>query len=62
MPELSGFDTERLTHINHVMEEIHDSCDSIYECLVDREFEELSTIITELISKLNDVDISVKDD
>ena len=62
MPELSGFDTERLTHINYVMEEIHDSCDSIYECLVDREFEELSTIITELISKLNDVDLSVKDD
>lgn len=62
MPQPSGFDTERLTHINHLMEGIHDSCDSIYECLVDRDFKELSTVITELISTLNDVDISVKDE
>ena len=60
MPKLSLLDTERLTHINHLMGGIYNSCDSIYECLVDREFKELSFVITELISILNDVDSSIK--
>jgi hypothetical protein len=62
MPQTSGFDTERLTHINHLMEEIHGSCNNIYECLVDRDFKELSSVITELIATLNDVETSVKDE
>ena len=41
---------------------LHDSCDSIYECLVDRDFKELRSIITELTSVLNDIEISIKDE
>jgi len=62
MAKISLLDNERLTHINYLMDGIHDSCDSIYECLVDRDFKELSSVITELVSTLNDIDTSVKDD
>ena len=62
MAKLSSLENERLTHINYLMEGIHDSCDSIYECMVDRDFKELPSIITELISTLNDIEASIKDD
>jgi hypothetical protein len=62
MAKISLLDNERLTHINYLMDGVHDSCDSIYECLVDREFKELSSVITDLISTLNDIDTSVNDD
>lgn len=62
MAKLSALENERLTHINYLMEGIHDSCDSIYECLVDRDFKELRSIITELTSVLNDIEISIKDE
>jgi len=62
MTKLSAQDNERLIHINNLMDNIHDSCNSVYECLVDREFKELSAVISGLVSTLNDIDTSVKDE
>jgi hypothetical protein len=62
MTKLSATDTKRMIHINHLMDGIHDSCDSIYECLVDREFTKLTSIIEGLIHTLNDVSESVNDE
>tara|TARA_R110000803_G_scaffold56959_4_gene114682 strand:+ start:1265 stop:1456 length:192 start_codon:yes stop_codon:yes gene_type:complete len=62
MPELSAYDIERLTHINHLMENINDSASEIYEHLVDREFLELKTSLSKLITQLKDIEDSIEDD
>jgi len=62
MPELSAYDIERLTHINHLMENINDSTSEIYEHLVDREFPELKTSLSKLITQLKDIEDSIEDD
>ena len=38
MKKISAFDSERLIRINILMDGIHDSCNNIYEHLVDGEF------------------------
>ena len=62
MNKLSSYDTERLNHINHLMKSINDSCDEIYESLVDREFKELKVSLTKLISELKSIEESIEDD
>ena len=62
MNKLSSYDTERLNHINHLMKSINDSCDEIYESLVDREFKELKVSLNKLISELKSIEESIEDD
>ena len=62
MNKISSYDTERLNHINHLMKSINDSCDEIYESLVDREFKELKVSLTKLISELKSIEESIEDD
>jgi hypothetical protein len=62
MKNLSAYDQERLTHINFLMENINELTSDIYESLVDREFDELKTIINKLMSQLNDIQISLEDE
>ena len=59
MQESSSYDKERISHINHLMENINDSSSQIYESLVDREF---SVECDKLISILKDISSSVEDD
>tara|TARA_R110000803_G_scaffold98598_2_gene166701 strand:+ start:530 stop:718 length:189 start_codon:yes stop_codon:yes gene_type:complete len=58
----SAYDRERLVHINSLMDDIYDGASEIYECLVDREFEELKVIIPNLISQLKDIQHSTQDE
>lgn len=62
LKESSAFDHERINHINHLMDSIHDSTSEIYECLVDREFVPLKIEVRKLISLLKDIEQSVEDD
>ena len=62
MPKPSAFDRERLAHINSLMGELHDSCNDIYENLVDRDFKQLTVEVNKLISTLNDIKISIDDE
>ena len=62
MQEPSSYEKERITHINHLMENIHDSTSQIYESLVDREFSVLKIECDKLISILKDISSSVEDD
>ena len=60
MKDLSAFDLERLTHVNYLMNEIHESCNEIYERLIDREFDLLVIEIDNLISMLKYYIVSIK--
>ncbi len=60
--ETSAYDRERITHINYLMDNIHDSTTQIYESLIDRDFENLKEHINILQTILKDISISVEDD
>lgn len=62
MPKPSAYDNERLAHINHLMDGLYDSLSSIYENLVDRDFENLNKEINELMSSLRDIKLSITED
>jgi hypothetical protein len=54
----SAFDRERLAHINHLMDTIHDSSNEIYESLVDGDIKKLNEDIAKLIFILKDINPS----
>ena len=58
---ITSIDNERLTHINHVMCQLHDHMDSIYEQLVDREIADCVGEIDECLIKLQDLKQSLAD-
>lgn len=58
---IPSIDNERLTHINHVMCQLHDHMDSIYEHLVDREISECVGELDECLIKLQDLKQSLSD-
>ena len=58
---ITAIDNERLTHINHVMCQLHDHMDSIYEHLVDREISECVGELDECLIKLQDLKQSLAD-
>ena len=62
MEDTSAYDKERITHINYLMDSIHDSSDIIYESLVDRNFPTLKTEINSLQSILKEISNSIEDD
>lgn len=45
----------RLRNINFLMDELHDSLNDIYECLVDREISQMNIHVKKLITKLEDL-------
>jgi len=57
-----SYDKERISHINHLMDTIHDSTDEIYESLIDRDFEPLKHQVSNLVSILKDISASIEDD
>ena len=62
MTKPSAYDTERLKHINNLMDNIYESTTEVYERLVDREFKELEIVLNSLINQLIEVKHSIKDD
>jgi hypothetical protein len=44
------------------MRVIHDFVDDIYELLVDRDFDELSDVLVELIEELREIQLSITDE
>ncbi len=59
---LSAIEQERIKHINHLMCELHDSTNDIYEGLIDREFDSLKGIISSQIERLTDLRSSIEDE
>jgi hypothetical protein len=61
MQGVSPEDKEAIKHINYVSNEIHDFADTLYESLMDREYDEakdqaqdLIKVLAELIQSLSD--------
>lgn len=59
---LSSYEKERLSHINFKMNEIYEYVDTIYECLVDRDFDELSAALKDLMEELKEIQLSISDE
>lgn len=62
MAKPSAYDTDRVTHINHLMEQINDSATEIYESLIDREFDRVKDVTSRLIIQLKEIQNSVEDE
>jgi hypothetical protein len=59
---LSAYEKERLIHINYKMNVMYDRLGSIYEQLVDRDFDDLKISTDDLIEELREIQISVTDE
>lgn len=62
MAELSAYDQERITHINHVMDGINEKSSEIYEGLIDRDYPESIKSIDSLIDELNELKKTISND
>jgi|TARA_R100000278_G_C5452792_1_gene158039 hypothetical protein len=60
--KISAVERERLHHINIVMRELHEKNNQIYEHLVDREYEDLKSVISEQIDVLKVLLDSLEDE
>tara|TARA_R110001592_G_scaffold331936_2_gene615085 strand:+ start:1601 stop:1783 length:183 start_codon:yes stop_codon:yes gene_type:complete len=55
-------ENKRIQNINFIMDDVHDSSNSIYESLVDKDFDSLKTEVQSLIKKLKLILESVQDE
>jgi hypothetical protein len=62
MAKPPAYDIERIAYINSLMDGMHDSCNDIYENLIDRDFDNLQVDIDKLIYILKDIKESLEDD
>ena len=58
----SAVERERLNHINIMMKGLHEKNNQIYEHLVDREYEDLKSVVSEQINILKVLLDSLEDE
>ena len=59
---ISAVERERLHQINIMMKELHETNNQIYEHLIDREYEDLKSVVKEQIKSLQVLLDSLQDD
>ena len=59
---ISAVEQERLRHINMMMKELHETNNQIYEHLIDREYEDLRSVVKEQIKSLQVLLDSLEDE
>ena len=59
---ISAVERERLHQINIMMNELHEKNNQIYEHLIDREYEDLKSVVKEQIKSLQVLLDSLQDD
>jgi len=59
---MDALDEQRIKYINHLMDDIHKQSSDIYESLIDKDFKEAEHNINKLISVLNNIKSTLKDD
>ena len=62
LDELLRIERERLRHINMMMKELHETNNQIYEHLIDREYEDLKSVVKEQIKSLQVLLDSLQDE
>ena len=60
--KLSVLEQKRISNGNHIMNELNESVANIYENLIDQEYQELNTEITQLIAKLKHMKDNLQDE
>ena len=59
---ISPLDEQRIKYINHLMDNIHDQSSEIYESLIDKDFNQAEDNINQLISNLENIKSTFKDE
>jgi hypothetical protein len=59
---MKSLDNKRIQNINFIMDDVHNSSNSIYESLVDKDFDSLKTEIQSMIKQLKLILESVQDE
>ena len=59
---MKSLENKRIQNINFIMDDVHDSSNSIYEHLVDKDFDSLKVDVQSLIKKLKLILESVQDE
>jgi len=59
---MDALDEQRVKYINHLMDDIHKQSSDVYESLIDKDFNEAENNINKLISTLNNIKSSFKDE
>ena len=59
---MKSLENKRIQNINFIMDDVHDSSNSIYEHLVDKDFDSLKAEVQTLIKKLKLILESVQDE
>jgi len=57
----SSHEQTRIAHINHLMHELHEANNDIYEGLIDRDFNSIKSVIDEQILRLTGLRNSLDD-
>ena len=57
--KITAYQREKLKHINHMMDELYDKLDSIYEEITDEQYKDAEEEIDGLICALNDIKESI---
>jgi hypothetical protein len=59
---MKSLENKRIQNINFIMDDVHNSSNSIYESLVDKDFDSLKTEVQSLIKQLKLILESVQDE
>ena len=59
---MDALDEQRVKYINHLMDDIYKQSSDVYESLIDKDFNEAENNINKLISTLNNIKSSFKED
>ncbi len=59
---ISPIEQKRIRNINFVMDDLHDSVNTIYELLIDEEYSELKGEVSLVVSKLKNLTDSLEDE
>jgi hypothetical protein len=62
MTIITAIDTERIAHVNFVMDDIHSSVNTVYECMIDNDSDELKKELKRLIKTMRAILESLEDE
>ncbi|MCP3698502.1 MAG: hypothetical protein GY920_08115 [Aliivibrio sp.] len=62
MKQTTSLENERIKHVNAITNELHDSCDEIYESLIDHDYTHCKEVAKTLILQLKAMIDSMDDD
>tara|TARA_R110000751_G_C13747202_1_gene478019 strand:- start:629 stop:817 length:189 start_codon:yes stop_codon:yes gene_type:complete len=59
---ISPIEKKRIRNINYIMDDLHDSVNTIYELLMDQEYAQLKGEVSLVVSKLKTITDSLDDE